>query len=62
LTKYYQKLGKLRQEDGEFKPSLGYLVRPCLKKKKRCYHKLEAECHKLLLRESKEMEEYILVA
>jgi hypothetical protein len=27
-------LGRLRQEDGEFKASLGYLVRPTLRKTK----------------------------
>jgi hypothetical protein len=26
-------LGRLRQEDGEFQVSLGYMVRPCLKTK-----------------------------
>jgi hypothetical protein len=26
-------LWRLRQEDGEFKANLGYLTRPCLKKK-----------------------------
>jgi hypothetical protein len=28
-------LGRLRQEDDEFKASLGYTVRHCLKKKKK---------------------------
>jgi hypothetical protein len=27
-------LGRLREEDGVFKASFGYIVRPCLKKKK----------------------------
>jgi hypothetical protein len=27
-------LGRLRQEDHKFKTSLGYVVRPCLKKQK----------------------------
>jgi hypothetical protein len=26
-------LGRLRQEDGEFRASLGYMVRSCLKKR-----------------------------
>jgi hypothetical protein len=28
--------GMLRQEDYQFKASLDFIVRPCLKKKKRC--------------------------
>jgi hypothetical protein len=27
-------LGRMRQENGEFKDSLGYITRPCLKKQK----------------------------
>jgi hypothetical protein len=33
-TPVIQALGKLRQEDSEFKASLGYTARHCLKKKK----------------------------
>lgn len=29
---YTPALGKLRQEDHKFKPSLGYTMRPCIKK------------------------------
>jgi hypothetical protein len=28
-------LGRLRQENGEFQASLGYIVRSCLKRKKK---------------------------
>jgi hypothetical protein len=34
-------LGRLRQEDHEFKVNLGYMVRPCLKKRKKRKEKKE---------------------
>jgi hypothetical protein len=37
-------LGRLRQEDHEFKVSLGYITRPCLKKVKKS-RSLSMEAH-----------------
>jgi hypothetical protein len=35
LTSVVSVLGRLRQEDGKFKASLGYIVSPCLKTNKK---------------------------